>query len=339
MALPTTNITTTMVRNAIGAATNNVGELVTSPLVNNVGFNSPDNIQNNLFWGKTRAKRQAMSAYPLGAFRGYDHDWVAFRLIESLGSPSADIDTQVNISVPIGFAFPNLENKPSVSVSHSFTVEWSRTNNFGQVAGDIIFNGNASNTIDFDFLASNPPDGGAALSEGGTFYVKVNHLSSPARRWWIEGLNPLAAASGGDSYIIEGVVPHIPIETYNALVESFAASAYSEIRNANASITIRLQRLLDGVVQPASGKTASLTLQMSARDDLNNTATSTTQNKVISEAGATTYSFSVNYPKNYSTQPGGNLLVGIVDTFANQDGIYVNEAINITIQAGTPPPF
>lgn len=117
MALPTTNITTTMVRNELGESTNNVGKLCTSSKINAMSIYKPvgekipqdeyDGIQNygirkpfntvsdytfgefpiyrigvltNISnpWVYDRPIGGASSAYRLGDFRGYEHNKAYF---------------------------------------------------------------------------------------------------------------------------------------------------------------------------------------------------------------------------------------------------------------------
>lgn len=101
MALPTTNITTTIVRNELGAATNNVGQLCTHPNinmwskrkpvrdsrlsipVNEVGRGSAQDYglnipayqgDDSLLTTYVRPTGGSMSPYRLGDFRGYEHN-------------------------------------------------------------------------------------------------------------------------------------------------------------------------------------------------------------------------------------------------------------------------
>src|SRR5690554_6048574 len=95
MPLPTTNITTTIVRNELGAATNNVGELCTHPNVNmfarkkpvrvpgtpanwyeadNFGISVPSWVRGTeQYWTYNKPRGGVNEPYRLGDFRGYEH--------------------------------------------------------------------------------------------------------------------------------------------------------------------------------------------------------------------------------------------------------------------------
>lgn len=84
--LPATNITTSLVANAIGVNSNNVGELFLHPNVNEYGWGDEAGGEKIRNWGKRSPDRlnSYNSAAPreaplkLGAFRGYDHNWAHY---------------------------------------------------------------------------------------------------------------------------------------------------------------------------------------------------------------------------------------------------------------------
>lgn len=220
--LPNTGITTSMVARAIGASTNDVGALCCHSNVNQFGFNSPDINQMKKYWGKTVQERIEQGngyltpgaiGYPLGVFRKYDHDWVTFKGDSPFKSPESDSywkPLKVRIPIPVAAAF--LLDKPAVSVQHTFDVYFNRINDFThgsetQIADNIT---GSSPYLEININLNNPPDGGSALQENDVFYIKVVHVSSPERRWFVPGWTHLEAAAGGDYYIGSVTVPEDP---------------------------------------------------------------------------------------------------------------------------------
>ena len=226
MALPLTNIYMSNVQNIIGDGGGDVGDTLLSENVNQFGFNSPDSFQMLHFWGKSSAERAASPiGYPLGAFRGYDHDWLTFKAGDAERVSIEDYYTDFIVRFYIGFAQPFLASKPFVNVYHSFQVEFSRINNFSQ-GGAVILNTTIATYpyLEASFSPANPPDGGAALAEGATFYIRVLHNGSEIRRWWIQGETAAVAALGGDDYIFPFTVPYDPY-TYGVGIHNPTAIA------------------------------------------------------------------------------------------------------------------
>lgn len=264
-ALPSTGITTSMVAQAIGVGSNDVGTLCSHSKVNQFGFNSPDTNQMKKYWAKTAQERLEQGSgymtpgaigYPLGVFRNYDHDWVTFMGSNPFKSPESDDyyePLKVRIPIPVAAAF--LADKPSVSVNHTFDIYFNRTNDFTgseTQIGDNVTGSSPYLEINIDIF--DPPDGGDALEENEKFYIKVVHVSSPARRWYVPGWTHTEAAAGGDYYIGEITVPEDPytysiyngtitatfIENANVAVYTLDVPIYADMRTAG-TVNIKAQ--------------------------------------------------------------------------------------------------
>jgi len=210
-ALPLTGITTSMVAQAIGVGSNDVGTLFLHDNVNEFGFNPPGAANLNAVWGKSSADRAKLSpsaagytpianvmpGYLLGYFRGYDHDWVAYTL-EELNMIGDVYEDPIEIRIGLKFAHTKLAGKPipNPAISHTFKVEFARSEvQFSNGTATVI---NSSMSVihpytSFLLYADNPPDSATngALEEGETFYIKTTHISSPERRWMPTSLDTL----------------------------------------------------------------------------------------------------------------------------------------------------
>ena len=136
--LPNTNISTSMVSSALGVAVHNVSALCLSDRVNEYGFNSPDVKQQMAYWGKNSTERLVanqtilpIQGYPLGVFRNYDSEWLAFytekgMIAEGSNSPF----NRIYVQLPIEFCKAEMNYKPYVDVAHTFTVYFNRNNDF-----------------------------------------------------------------------------------------------------------------------------------------------------------------------------------------------------------------
>ena len=202
MALPLTGISVSLVRDTIGAGSNDVGTLFLHPNVNEYGFNHINSNYQKAVWGKTSSQRAALSpsdpnytpiagvipGYSLGYFRGYDHDWVAY-LFGGVMTNFTDYHSDMVFNVQVE-RVPKLMSKPAPipAVEHMFKVEFARNiNQFDLGTATVV---NAAFTVTepsspFTLSALYPPDYGTngSLAEGEPFYIKVTHLSSPERRW------------------------------------------------------------------------------------------------------------------------------------------------------------
>jgi hypothetical protein len=207
-ALPLTGISTSMVAQAIGEASNDVGTLFLSTKVNAWGFNPPGAANLAAVWGKSVAERTKLSptatgftpipnvvpGYHLGYFRGYDHDWVVYM------NGGLDIETDEYYD-PFIFRLyiekiPPLINKPdpATPIDHLFKIEFARNENAFNVGTATLISDNFIVTEpygSFEIEALYPPDynTNGSLDEGETFYIKVTHLSSPERRWFATSLD------------------------------------------------------------------------------------------------------------------------------------------------------
>lgn len=179
MALPTTNITTTLVRNTIGESVTKVSILRNSAKNNYWGFNSA--YVADKFWGIKRADGIPVQ-YDLGDYRGYDHYWRCWAF-DSLVNTSGYYEAGTTLLI-------SLINFPSWAAAdgteHHFSIEFKRTNDYQHGSGTFIetdrfTTGNTSFSTSFSNVS--PPDGGTALEEGSTVYIRLVHLSSETRRW------------------------------------------------------------------------------------------------------------------------------------------------------------
>lgn len=212
MALPLTGISVSLVRDTIGAGSNDVGTLFLHPNVNEWGFNCPDSNLQDKIWGKPSSIREDLSpldpdytpalgvrpGYHLGAFRGYDHDWVAYSLGPIEMTPtymdeSGNYVGRMTFTVPIILVDDKLIGKPvpSPAVEHIFKLEFARNANGFDMGNFTVINDNFVTyypSVSFYIDSLYPPDyvTNGSLSSNEPFYIKVTHLSSPERRWGLE---------------------------------------------------------------------------------------------------------------------------------------------------------
>jgi hypothetical protein len=200
-ALPLTGISTSMVAQAIGEASNDVGTLFLSSKVNAWGFNPPGAANLAAVWGKSVAERTKLSptatgftpipnvipGYHLGYFRGYDHDWVTYHFGELIMTGDEYYDPmEFKVSI---LRMAGLENKPAPlpAIEHLFQIDFSRDENFPlentvRIYDEFIAKEPYSS---FSIDASYPPDYilNGILDKLETFYIKITHVSSPERRF------------------------------------------------------------------------------------------------------------------------------------------------------------
>jgi hypothetical protein len=212
-ALPVNQITTSMISQAIGVGSNDVGTLFLHDNVNEFGFNPPGINNFNAVWGKPSYERAKLSpnnpdytpivgilpGYAIGYFRGYDHDWVTY-MNGGIDMEGDNYYEQMVFKLYID-RIPKLNSKPAPTstVEHSFKIEFARAVNAFQTGTSVVmldeFNAHepyGTFTID----AMYPPDYSVngRLESGETFYLKITHLSSPERRW-IDYGEPIAITS------------------------------------------------------------------------------------------------------------------------------------------------
>jgi hypothetical protein len=202
-ALPLTGISTSMVAQAIGSGSRNVGTLFLHENVNEYGFNPPGINNFNAVWGKPSSERAKLSpnnpeytpifgvvpGYHLGYFRGYDHDWVTY-MNGGIDMEGDNYYEQMVFKLYIE-RVPKLNSKPAPAstVEHSFKIEFARIVNAFQIGTSVVmfdeFKAHEPYET-FTIDAMYPPDynTNGSLDEGETFYIKVTHLSSPERRWF-----------------------------------------------------------------------------------------------------------------------------------------------------------
>jgi hypothetical protein len=211
-ALPLTGISTSMVAQAIGEASNDVGTLFLSTKVNAWGFNPPGASNLNAVWGKSIEERTKLSptavgftpipnvvpGYHLGYFRGYDHDWVTYKL-DGLGKTDKYFNSSgsyVNEMEFKLFLAPCILNKPTPSpaIDHIFKIEFARSEDAFNAGTAILIDDNFSVQYPYNYFLIDgkyPPDydTNGQLDDGEVFYIKVAHISSPERRWFATSLD------------------------------------------------------------------------------------------------------------------------------------------------------
>lgn len=214
MALPETDITTTLIRNAIGAASNAISTLRTSNLNNWWGFSS---VQRG--WGD----QSPLSPFKMGDYRGYEHTFRCWSFEEAFQN---ETDWGELLSFTIGlYSFPSWSVQDNAD--HLFDILFKRTSDFEHggytvFAANVTLNNKTSYT--FTMNPSSPPDGGAAIEDGHTFYLAIVHTSSPALKWddnkWF-GIP--AGQIGGNNYaLIEATTP---VDLCNYYVYPYAQNA------------------------------------------------------------------------------------------------------------------
>ena len=216
-ALPNTNITTTLVGQTLGTSSRDVGTLFLHPNVNEWGFNCPSINEQNAVWGQPASIRAKLSpsdpgyvynpflipGYNLGYFRGYDHDWVVY-LLEGVNHTSGFYEDNIIFKILIE-PIPKLISKPVPvpAIEHIFKIEFARNENQFNLGTATVISNNFIAKVPFSSFEIEPiypPDyaTNGSLSEGEKFYLKITHLSSPARRW---------VDIGGESVTIEYTTP------------------------------------------------------------------------------------------------------------------------------------
>ncbi len=196
MTLGITDITTTLVANIIGENSNDVGTLRNSSKNNYWGFKSE--YVEDKYWGKPRDSVLPVF-YSLGDYRGYDHYWRCWAF-SSLVNSSGYYEAGTTLLISL-INFPSWANADGTE--HHFSVEFKRTNDYQHGSGtfmetDRYTTGNTS--FSTSFSNTSPPDGGAALVEGSTVYIRLVHLSSEERRW-DDDMSSIPATNGNE-YII-----------------------------------------------------------------------------------------------------------------------------------------
>lgn len=247
MALPTTNISVTLVKNAISESTTDVGGLVTSLSVNVWGINSPDGAQQNRCWG---VLNQA-SPYQLGMFRGYDHTWRCWAL-EEIAQNSSDFLDPISASLILrGFPGWSIAD----SAIHTFDILFKRTSNFEQ-GGYTTLSANMTMQnlyeYQFTFSTTSPPDGGAALTAGQVVYIAVVHKSSPVRKWDDNrSATPYEYQIGTNNTWIKAIT--VPSDPYTYNLSIYDEQSYMTIINPSdkyltSSLTLRIDTRTDQTV-------------------------------------------------------------------------------------------
>ena len=218
-ALPNTGITTTLVGQTLGTSSRDVGTLFLHPNVNEWGFNLTGGVRESVIqtqiWGVPSELRQRLSpndpnyagtpypGYHLGNFRGYDHDWVVY-LWNGINHTSGFYEDNIVFKILIE-PMPKLISKPVPvpAIEHIFKIEFARNENQFNLGTATVISNNfiaIAPFSSFEIEPIYPPDyaTNGSLSEGEKFYLKITHLSSPARRW---------VDVGGESVTIEYTTP------------------------------------------------------------------------------------------------------------------------------------
>lgn len=176
--LPNTNISVSLVSQTIGDSKFGITELVTSPAVNRWGIFTPDREEWRRFFGVSPT-----APYPLGIFRGYEHDWQCYALEDIADKTTHSSNVLCNIIIK---KFP--DNSVSHNVMQNWSVYFSRLNDFYKGGGVIVPNYNNQNFASGDFMVvvdkTTPPDGGAPIQAGDTVYLKIQKNGDPVTNGW-----------------------------------------------------------------------------------------------------------------------------------------------------------
>jgi len=177
-----TNISTTLVKNALSESVTNVSGLVKSINLNPWGINSPLPPQQTRCWGIS----PQTAPYELGMFRQYDHLWRCY----GTGIPALNNDnityggiSQLNFNTAF---FPSWSTATSGVVNH-FDVFFSRNGNFlnaayyTQIGTAVTITDNGSYGVNIN--PQTPPDSGSALTVDSYVYLRFKYVSGDARRW------------------------------------------------------------------------------------------------------------------------------------------------------------
>ena len=289
MALPESNISVTMIKQAIGVGSNNVGTLFCHEQVNEWGFNTPDTILQNLIWGVDAVYRRKLSpndpdyvpvlrpGYRIGAFRRYDHNWVAYSLGPIEMTPtymdeSENYVGRMTFTVPIILVDDKLIGKPvpSPAVEHIFKLEFARNANGFDMGNSTVINDNFVAyypSVSFYIDSLYPPDyvTNGALSSNEPFYIKVTHLSSPERRWGLE-------FSG---LILSFVTP---VNPYTEVATLQNVSAVAVKKTTSPALTL-FEVNADLFSDFSTGTTVTIVARMSVSADFQTDVYAQTQNK------------------------------------------------------------
>lgn len=206
MALPLSEISTTLVAAEIEEVSYDVGTLFCSEKVNQFGFNTNSSWIQIVVWGMNAVNRAKLSplhpsyvdnpayrgGYHLGAFKGYDHTWKTYT--GSVTMTGEEYTEPLKIRINILPAAAKLEPfpEPIPAIDHTFKIEFARdAGDFGHGTATVVESSIVINYpyYEFDILTSNPPDfaTNGKLNIGDKFYIKATHISSPLRRWWDAG--------------------------------------------------------------------------------------------------------------------------------------------------------
>lgn len=316
-ALPLTGISVSLVRDTIGAGSNDVGTLFLHPNVNEWGFNCPG--QNNMkaIWGKPSSERAKLSplnanytpvfgvmpGYNLGYFRGYDHNWVTY-MMGTLDDVFTDYEHALKFRLSVE-PIPKLSTKPvpSPAIEHTFKLEFARNSAQFDLGTATVINSAFIATApytEFQFDASTPPDysTNGALDEGEAFYIKVTHTSSPERRW---------KDIVSDSFITEFTTPE---SAYSDTME-YRNFVITAIKRTAAPATTIFKVEADLYADYGSQQTKNFTGTMSTTSDYSANVYNLSDNNVViqpntgSPGTATlvkhlSFDFSLTTLKNYA---------------------------------------
>lgn len=207
--LPLNGIFPSLVANAIGIGSTNIGNIMTSNRVNIWGYDSPDAAEQSQFWGV----KNPQPWYTIGAFRRYKHLWRCYGLGEiEIGGDIGNYNAGY-----IEFKMAVLNSLPSEAdtlIEHLFDLYIDRTGVFGGdkelVAENLLINTNQSRRINIDpatgkFDVIDEVDGhiesslisvDGPLTQDSTLHFRLVHKSSPDRKWDARHLTVLLNESG-----------------------------------------------------------------------------------------------------------------------------------------------
>lgn len=188
--LPATDISTTMVGNAIGSSSRSVGTLFLHPNCNRYGWGAEsggDRVRN---WGKyspesllhnTDPLKMRTTPYNLGAFRGYDHTWAFFfwkRLFLnglSLSYRSGIVNSEqtfIMFDIPVG---------ETITINYTVTQRWLsyETGNWRDYSADSTLTVDIT-TVNQSINLISPNSSIIAESD---IYVKINSVTDTKGGW------------------------------------------------------------------------------------------------------------------------------------------------------------
>ncbi|TLX78400.1 hypothetical protein E9993_01595 [Labilibacter sediminis] len=232
MALPTSNITTTIVKNEIGESSNSVSVLRKSPKVNYWGFSSTLR-----GWGRSRS---LAAPYDLGDFRGYDHYWKCWSM-DGIVNTSTSYEDGCRFALDL-FSFPSWAVDDNTD--HDFSIEVKRTNDYQHgdgmfVSTFTIFNNQYTKSFWFSPYDLDSFDGQGDLVAGSTVYIRVTHLGSDIRRW--DSDENLAIESNDDEFIFPFVVPESVTVTPTVTIQATSAAGWylTDSKGVSGNIEIK----------------------------------------------------------------------------------------------------